>query len=366
MAGIIVPKFPEIYIPTWREMEVGVGAKIGGELMWELIDTRSFNRPVVVRKGKQKNMILGKMIDYWMKTTTLNTNYLGALNSGKHGHVRYCVLGTGTSAPARDQIALDSQIGSDKSFQTHSASPDFGVYGVYTETTYEFQEDECNGDLTEWGIKPSLTTPGSLLCRELFRDENGDPVVLTKTDSQVLRMTYRLYAQRVSDYSESIVTCGETTYTCKGYMTDKMLAGLLGCAPIGSVIVMQELLYMQPLWYQITRVDKTVILGTSNAASLPSDGVGPNVIKADRVTLKSSLAPSLSNYVDGSYERELIWSFAGNEANMNIGEIAFLSNFTGTSSATDYKTFTRVTFDPVIVKDSSKKLKIGVKLAITL
>jgi len=51
---------------------------------------------------------------------------------------------------------------------------------------------------------------------------------------------------------------------------------------------------------------------------------------------------------------------------MNIGEIAFLSNFTSTSSATDYKTFTRVTFDPVIVKDSSKKLKIGVKLAITL
>ena len=150
------------------------------------------------------------MIDYWMKTNN-DSNFLGTMKNSSvasaYGHVHYCVLGTGTSAPTRNQTALDSQIGSNKSYQIHSASPDFGVYGVYTETTYEFQEDECNGDLTEWGIKSYSTTPGSLLCRELFRDENGDPVVLTKTSSQVLRMTYRLLPrgkrlQRVG------VTCG--------------------------------------------------------------------------------------------------------------------------------------------------------------
>ncbi len=356
MAGIIVPKFPEIYIPTWREMEVEVGAKIGGELMWELIDTRNFSRPVVVRKGKQKNMILGKMIDYWMKTNN-NNNCLGAMSSSGIGYVRYCVLGTGTSAPTRNQTALDSQIGSDKSFQTHSASPDFGVYGVYTKTTYEFQEDECNGDLTEWGIKPHSTTPGSLLCRELFRDENGDPVVLTKTDSQVLRMTYRLYAQRVSDCSESTVTCGDTTYTCKGYMVDRHLASLLGMKQSAPYVFPDSPAYS--FLYNITTWQTLQIyLGTSNS---PSDfGDSADAIKADKATVRPSLLPSSPEYVDGSYEREIIWSFAGSEANMNIGEMIINSNYSGNCN------ISRITFDPPIAKDSSKKLKIGAKIAITL
>lgn len=357
MAGIIVPKFPEIYIPTWREMEVEVGAKIGGELMWELIDTRNFSRPVVVRKGKQKNMILGKMIDYWMKTNNSN-NFLGTMNKSSFtGHVRYCVLGTGTSAPTRNQTALDSQIGSNKSYQTHSASPDFGVYGVYTETTYEFQEDECNGDLTEWGIKPYSTTPGSLLCRELFRDEDGDPVVLTKTNSQVLRMTYRLYAQRVSDYSESIVTCGETTYTCKGYMVNRHLASLLGMKQFSPYVFPNCADYS--FLYNITTTETSrIYLGTSNS---PSDfGDSADAIKADKTTVYPSLLPSSPEYVDGSYEREIIWSFAGSEANMNIGEMIINSSYS------DNCNISRITFDPPIAKDSSKKLKIGAKIAITL
>ena len=360
MAGIIVPKFPEIYIPTWREMEVEVGAKIGGELMWELIDTRNFSRPVVVRKGKQKNMILGKMIDYWMKINYDN-NFLGTMNKSSvtsaYGHVRYCVLGTGTSAPTRNQTALDSQIGSDKSYQTHSASPDFGVYGVYTETTYEFQENECNGDLTEWGIKPYSTTPGSLLCRELFRDEDGDPVVLTKTNSQVLRMTYRLYAQRVSDYSESIVTCGETTYTCKGYMVNRHLVSLLGMKQFSPYVFPDSPSYSFLYNITTTRTSR-IYLGTSNS---PSDfGDSADAIKADRTVVYPSLLPSSPEYVDGSYEREIIWSFAGSEANMNIGEMIINSNYSGDCN------ISRITFDPPIAKDSSKKLKIGAKIAITL
>lgn len=362
MAGIIVPKFPEIYIPTWREMEVEVGARIGGELMWELIDTRNFSRPVVVRKGKQKNMILGKMIDYWMKTNNDN-NFLGTMKSSSAsiGHVRYCVLGTGTSAPARNQTALDSQIGSNKSFQTHSASPDFGVYGVYTETTYEFQEDECNGDLTEWGIKPYSTTPGSLLCRELFRDENGDPVVLTKTNSQVLRMTYRLYAQRVSDCSESTVTCGDTTYTCKGYMVNRHLVSLLGMKQ-SSPYVFPDSFYCSFLYSITTTKTLQMYLGTSNS---PSDfGDSANAIKADKTVVYPSLLPSSPEYVDGSYEREIIWSFAGSEANMNIGEMIINGNYQGGYKESYH--IARVTFDPPIAKDSSKKLKIGTKIAITL
>jgi len=296
------------------------------------------------------------MIDYWMKTSNDN-NFLGTMkNSFVGGHVRYCVLGTGTSAPTRNQTALDSQIGSDKSFQTHSASPDFGVYGVYTETTYEFQEDECNGDLTEWGIKPSLTAIGSLLCRELFRDENGDPVVLTKTSSQVLRMTYRLYAQRVSDCSESTVTCGDTTYTCKGYMVNRHLVSLLGMKQ-SSPYVFSYSAYS--FLYNITTTETTAIyLGTSNSPS--NFGDSANEIKAGKTTVYPSLLPVLSEYVDGSYEREIIWSFAGSEANMNIGEMIINSSYSGDCN------IARITFDPPIAKDSSKKLKIGAKIAITL
>ena len=358
MSNIIVPKFPEVYIPTWREMEAETRAKIGGELMWELIDTRNFSKPVVVKKGKQKNMILGAMIDYWLKTTNSGTNYLGGISNSGNGHVKSCVLGTGTTAPARDQTALVAQIGNEKIYQTHTVSPDYAAYGVYTETTYEFQENECNGDLTEWGIK-SYATTGSLLCRELFRDENGTPVVLTKTNSQVLRMTYRLYAQRTSDYSQSEITCGETTHVCKAYMVDKNLGVLLGLQ--AGIETLADKTLMPSLWYSVLATQQKAYLGTSNIASSPNDDVANGAqIKAGKVSFVHSLLSSISDYVDGSYERELIIPFAGNEANMSIGEIVCSLSPYGNSQ------FCRITFDPPIVKDSSKKLKVGVTLAITL
>ena len=100
-------------------------------------------------------------------------------------------------------------------------------------------------------------------------------------------------------------------------------------------------------------------LGTSNS---PSDfGDSADAIKADKATVRPSLLPSSPEYVDGSYEREIIWSFAGSEANMNIGEMIIPGNYSGC-----HNNIARVTFDPPIAKDSSKKLKIGTKIAITL
>jgi len=125
-----------------------------------------------------------------------------------------------------------------------------------------------------------------------------------------------------------------------------------------SPYVFPDSLFYSFLYNITTSKTSQIYLGTSNS---PSDfGDSADAIKADKTVVHPSLLPSSPEYVDGSYEREIIWSFAGNEANMNIGEMIIPGNYSGDCN------ISRITFDPPIAKDSSKKLKIGAKIAITL
>ncbi|WP_235187176.1 hypothetical protein, partial [Thermus caliditerrae] len=64
-----------------------------------------------------------------------------------------------------------------------------GVYQI--SVVREFTEAQVgNRNLTEWGFSPSGTAGGNLMCRELFRDGNGNPVVITPDSDQRLRLIY--------------------------------------------------------------------------------------------------------------------------------------------------------------------------------
>ncbi|WP_197715854.1 hypothetical protein [Thermus thermophilus] len=57
---------------------------------------------------------------------------------------------------------------------------------------YEFGEAQVGGrNLTEWGFGPVAAAGGNLMTRELFRDTNGTPVVLTLASDQRLRLIYK-------------------------------------------------------------------------------------------------------------------------------------------------------------------------------
>lgn len=109
---------------------------------------------------------------------------------------RYAVVGTGSTPPSPNQLALANEVkraNRDDSGNTNTFSYTRVANGVYEQTVVrEFLETEVgNLNLTEWGFSPVSTAGGNLMSRELFRDGNGNPIVITPDSDQRLRLVYK-------------------------------------------------------------------------------------------------------------------------------------------------------------------------------
>ena len=316
---------PTIYVPTWTEMYTQAGVGLRGEMEWELFE-RHNGKEVAVRRGKQKNLIMDAGIDFWFNDWATELR-----QSAK----RYMAVGTGTTAPTVSQTILAAQLGSRNEWASAPSMAPEGTVPYYSSIVYEFQEDQANGDLTEWGLF-SAATGGSMWCRELFRDENGDPVVLTKTDTQVLRFTYKLYIQRAADSSTAEITTDGTTHTCTTTINNKQLKYL----------------------FASTSTDHRLIFGTSNIASdLVNDA--HNTIKGENIPVNSYVSKTLSSYMAGSFKRSLEYAIGGSYGNGDIGEAVVIYRHY------PLRCICRTTYDPVIHKTTSKKLVIGFEISLT-
>lgn len=306
---------PAIWIPRWYDVGVEVGIGLHGELTWELIETRRFRRPVVIRRGKQRNLIVNAGLDDWMS---------GGVTGPLAGSISIAV-GTGTTAPDVTQTSLQTQLAS---VTASGLTYDITVYPPYGYISATFSEDVANGDLTEWGVKRGTV----LWCRELFRDELGNPVVVTKTNTQVLVLTYRLYMQRAVDSTTTQLTTAGTTYTCVTTINNAQVGYLLRYGTYTS----------------------GVKVGTSNVASdLINDAA--DALKGTQLFSGAADSTFTTPYVAGTFQREKGASLSATQANGNIGEI--IPYYSGVGYY-----WCRITFNPIIVKDTSKKLKYGVTL----
>jgi hypothetical protein len=106
----------------------------------------------------------------------------------------YAVVGTGSTAPDPSQTGLVNEVARTNADMSpplsNDAEPTNGQV-VFTRVR-EFTEAQVGGrNLTEWGFSPLGTPGGNLMCRELFRDGSGNPVVLTLASDQRLRLIYR-------------------------------------------------------------------------------------------------------------------------------------------------------------------------------
>jgi len=107
---------------------------------------------------------------------------------------RYAVVGTGSTAPDPSQTGLVNEVARTNADtsppQSNDAEPTNGQ-AVMTRVR-EFTEAQVGGrNLTEWGFSPAGTAGNNLMCRELFRDGLGNPVVLTLATDQRLRLIYK-------------------------------------------------------------------------------------------------------------------------------------------------------------------------------
>jgi hypothetical protein len=153
-------------------------AAMSGWIRWGLHD-RSGRE---VRGGEQHNLFLDSGLEEFANIAN------GSATTAPWDTIfNKCSVGTSSTDPDVTQTSLVAELATTTTkFGTPAWSrPSNGLYRVAI--TYEFSYGAANGNLTEWGIK---TSGNILVVRELFRDEFGDPVTVTKTSDFLLRLTY--------------------------------------------------------------------------------------------------------------------------------------------------------------------------------
>lgn len=170
---------------------MGLKAKCGlaGRVVgWSVVDRKG---RVTRKGGPSHNMILDQALDDFIAEDGLPNVHSFASNTA-WGIMRYLAVGTSSTAPAETQTALGSEVG--RTLQQYDTgdlindglSDGAGKYRL--RKYFEFDFEEVTGNLTEFGVSPSNT--GKLCTRELFRDEEDNPVTITVTDDEKLRVVY--------------------------------------------------------------------------------------------------------------------------------------------------------------------------------
>jgi len=165
------PQYLHWQVGRYKERLVSGPGGLGRSRIW-----------VAEHEGEQHNLVLTQTYD------TLIAQY-GFVALGN-----YAVVGTGSTAPNPAQTGLVNEVArtnADTSpAQSNNAEPTPGQ-AVFTRVR-EFTEAQVGGrNLTEWGFSPAGTPGNNLMCRELFRDGSGNPVVLTLASDQRLRLIYK-------------------------------------------------------------------------------------------------------------------------------------------------------------------------------
>jgi len=154
------------------------------EMYWEVVDARG--RVVRAAESPVHNLVLNQTWD-----DLIAAHGFRALSS-------YAVVGTGSSTPDQSQTGLDAEVARTATVPSGESETTAHVGGGVFEITRikQFDSSQVGGqNLTEWGWSPLAAAGSNLAARELFRDGNGDPAVLTLDADQSLRLIYK---QRVT------------------------------------------------------------------------------------------------------------------------------------------------------------------------
>ena len=306
---IWIPEAP--YINLRRYTEAGpfnIGVALEGRFAVELVHART---GLVKRRLEFCNLITDAGLRALAENGGAFSQRLGDLTS-------YIAVGTGTAAPSVEDTALVSEIArtnSDGGFGDQSGAVGSGDLLEYwwRKKTRVFGESQANGNLTEVGLF-NAGSGGVLFCRQLFRDEFGNPTVITKTPEDQLRIVYeyRVYPP-MDDAVYSIHVNGvETEVTTRA-------------ATVASTF-----------WWGETELLGRVISGGLLVSSAPISNRSGSIAGSDANSV------TVMDYVTGAFyrERQAIW----NPATANITIRSFLSS---PSNSTRFQSEINPTFDKV-------------------
>lgn len=210
---------------------------MSGHTAWEVLDEHG----EVLESGEHHNLILNTGLDAFAGETGGGYGYSNPGESPEFVSWRhYLALGTGSAAPDVTQTLLENEVartGSTGNFPsnqytiTRVGDDVVGVFPIVRALTFG-----AAANLTEYGFSAVANPRTVLSIRELFRDAQGNPVVLTVQPGQTLKVThtftYRVkYAREASAFTVDGV--GPLNGSKGFYFYDDTLLRdvLLTCAP---------------------------------------------------------------------------------------------------------------------------------------
>ena len=177
--------------------------KLSGRARWQVLDERGV--PEIPRNPggfaigpiegvEQPNLITNLGMDAIADTTVLS-------NSASD-HIRaFLAVGTGSTAPAVTDIALDNEVetrtSSDGGFGIASPEELDTMANVwrYSVGQVRVRSMTANRNLTEYGLSTLITQPNGLNIRELLRDGGGTPVTISILSGKSLRLDHTLVVE---------------------------------------------------------------------------------------------------------------------------------------------------------------------------
>ena len=220
---------------------------------------------------------------------------------------QWIAVGTSSAAPAVTDTALGSEIArSNATLSLGTAGlgshPSTGVQEYVRTRAFDF--GEANGNLTEFGGFIA-STGGNALVRELFRDELGDPTVITKTSDEQLAVIHTVSLA----FAPTSMTAGDPI-TVTGY-------GAFDASH---------------MFYQAFRGSTYFIGDQSGLGLVPVASLGDTYAVDSPATFPTNISVGGSNpptgsafvaYTGGTFYRDVTSDYTGTPADENVVGWAF-------------------------------------------
>lgn len=249
----------------------------------------------------------------------------------------FCRIGTGTTAPAFTDTALQSQSASTSNVINQS-TVNAGAPNYETTHTavFEFALGTVVGNMAEVGIGWSASTASTLATRARILDGGGSPTTITVLVTEILQVTYRLTGYPALTDATGTVTISGTVYN--------YTARLYSAASVSGVSMFGAMVSVVANGPQ----------GFTGALGSITSG-GPAGTSANLTT------GALQAYTAGTYYRDYTISAAIAVGNLAGGIKSIICGVAGSGGATFVRT--QIEFSPNIPKTSTNVLNMTLRQA---
>jgi hypothetical protein len=261
--------------------------------------------------------------------TNLGMDRIGA--SGSFG--QFCRIGTGTSAPAFTDTALQAQVASTSTNNINVSVTNAGApnYETTATRTWEFAQGAVVGNMAELGLGWSASTANTLATRSRILDGGGSPTTITVLAGEILQVTYQLKTYPQITDSTGTVSISSVSYDYVSRLAQA--ASIAGLEASGAMLAIVG--------------NVTAYTGSLGAITGTPSG-----------TTSGLAAGSLQAYTNGTYFRDYTVTANITQGNLAGGIKSIRTVLSNSAANPATWSDTQIEFTPAIPKDGTKTLSL--------